>query len=417
MFNAFVYVLLLCTLIFFVTIQNPHYTTFHKDIQKSVKWYDDVPNGLVSDTLEPPLDARGSDKDWYHKDIIPLSAEPIDRKYIVVYRPVQSRFLIQAKNLRMNTCAEKNCNVYVMTSETEGPISADAVVFQGNQVPSKVPARVNAAQLYVFADSEPPLITHSKTAVQMMHDNPEFYNLTITYKRDSDIPAPYGIIIPRNANKRIYLQSLQMDKSAENYGRVKTLGLPGKDYNAIFNHKTKSSLWFVSHCLTFSKREQYVERMKHHTQVDLYGLCGGSRIKHNDTFDNDYKFYLAFENTFCEDYITEKFFTWYSKDIIVVVFGGANYSLFAPAGTYINAADFPSPEALADFLNKLGSDRERYIGYLKRKDQYQVITEQESVQNAFCGLCWRLNYPNRYSYSPKNISHWWFSSCTRKRQF
>ena len=37
-------------------------------------------------------------------------------------------------------------------------------------------------------------------------------------------------------------------------------------------------------------------------------------------------FYLAFENSFCDHYVTEKMWRWLKKDIVPVVMGKADYS-------------------------------------------------------------------------------------------
>jgi len=230
--------------------------------------------------------------------------------------------------------------------------------------------------------------------------------------------APYGMIIPRSFDKGAYLRSLQSGRHERYELRVSVNATSQnitKNYTDIFMKKTKHALWFVSHCKTQSKRELYVEKMKNVTQIDIFGKCGSKRIQSNVTFDTAYKFYFAFENNMCADYITEKFFAWYSKDIILVAYGGANYSRFVPDGTYINAADFPTPKELALYLNKLGSDRERYIGYLKRKDQYQVITEQESVQNAFCAMCWRLNQPQEFPKWQTDMTSFWMETCRKPK--
>jgi len=362
-----------------------------------------------------------NDTDMQSREIIqssvPQSSPPSDRKHeraqrklMVVYKPYQGRFQRQIREFNMTSCVASNCDVYLMTGETRYPINADAIIFQGNRIPPNVPNRSDNDQVYVFADTEPPHMAHSRDAVKMIHQRPDFYNWTLTYKPDSDIWTPYGMVIPSYVNKLSLLQDLQQG-IVKRFENKRSDGLVNRNYDAIFNSKTKHALWFVSHCYTRSKRETYVARMTTVTNVEIYGRCKGLRIKGNDAFDNAYKFYLAFENTLCEDYITEKFFSWYSKDLIVVVRGGANYSKFVPEGTYINAADFPSPEALADFLNKLGSDKTRYLGYLKRKDHYHVITEQETVQNAFCAVCWRLNHLKQFRNSQKTMSKWWFQSC------
>ena len=38
-------------------------------------------------------------------------------------------------------------------------------------------------------------------------------------------------------------------------------------------------------------------------------------------------FYLAFENSKCDDYVTEKFFATSKMDIVPIVMGGSNYSV------------------------------------------------------------------------------------------
>ena len=71
--------------------------------------------------------------------------------------------------------------------------------------------------------------------------------------------------------------------------------------------------WLVSHCM--SQRIQFVKALQKHLQVDVYGGCGNHRCQHKSNLDYwkyemiQYKFYLAFENSVCTDYIKEKF--WY----------------------------------------------------------------------------------------------------------
>ena len=66
-----------------------------------------------------------------------------------------------------------------------------------------------------------------------------------------------------------------------------------------------------------------------------------------------YWFYLAFENSNCPDYITEKLWRVLDLNIVPVVMGGGNYSRDAPENSVINVKDFPSAKALADYLTYL----------------------------------------------------------------
>ena len=66
-------------------------------------------------------------------------------------------------------------------------------------------------------------------------------------------------------------------------------------------------------------------------------------------------FYLSFENSLCEDYVTEKLWAWLRRDIVPVVMGQANYSAIVPPHSVINALDFSEPRDLANYLKGFGA--------------------------------------------------------------
>ena len=71
--------------------------------------------------------------------------------------------------------------------------------------------------------------------------------------------------------------------------------------------------------------------------------------------DTDYKFYLAFENSNCVDYITEKFFVNGLKHNILPIVMGASkeaYERSAPFNSFLHVDDFTGPAHLAQFLHR-----------------------------------------------------------------
>nr|XP_037877562.1 alpha-(1,3)-fucosyltransferase C-like [Bombyx mori] len=63
-----------------------------------------------------------------------------------------------------------------------------------------------------------------------------------------------------------------------------------------------------------------------------------------------YYFYLSFENSFGEDYVTEKLLHALEFDAVPVVYGGANYTRFMPEGIYLNARELGAA-ALAEKMH------------------------------------------------------------------
>lgn len=80
-----------------------------------------------------------------------------------------------------------------------------------------------------------------------------------------------------------------------------------------------------------------------------------------------------------------------------VVYGGANYSQFAPPNSYVNALDFESPRELAAHLRNLTQDLRRYRSFLRWKKRYRI---EGGTKRAVCTLCEVLHKrktPKRYS--------------------
>jgi hypothetical protein len=72
--------------------------------------------------------------------------------------------------------------------------------------------------------------------------------------------------------------------------------------------------WFVSNCHERNNRQKYAKELQKYIPVDIYGKCGTKKCPRStktecyEMLNRDYKFYLAFENANCKDYITEKLF-------------------------------------------------------------------------------------------------------------
>jgi alpha-1,3-fucosyltransferase len=338
-------------------------------------------------------------------------------KRIILYHIYHTGLKWAAKLVDMQKCYHhQNCEIIHHGDLTRDPIDADAVVFQGNNIPLNYPARLNSNQAFVYLNIESPqYLHHVKT------ENPfyrEFFNWTMTYRRDSDIPYLYGSVIPRMYNKTYYLANAE--KTVNFREKVLNADLRSdidkKNYSSIFRNKKKSCVWFASHCRTSSKRELYVSRLKTYIDIDIFGACGNT--KHDcqkgdqgckDNAVKSYKFFLAFENSICEDYITEKVFSWITEDIILVVRGARFYKRYLPDDTYIDADDFKTKEDLANFLIQLGANEKKYIKYLKTKDKYIVIQEQEHIQLAYCNLCYKLNNLDMFRKSATPLDKWWIT--------
>lgn len=87
----------------------------------------------------------------------------------------------------------------------------------------------------------------------------------------------------------------------------------------------------ISDCSDLVRRLDYIKEIKKYIQVDLYGRCSGVACPFEGEecrkwLASSYKFYFAFENSVCNDYITEKLFATLRYDVIPIVLGGGDYT-------------------------------------------------------------------------------------------
>ena len=238
---------------------------------------------------------------------------------------------------------------------------------------------------------------------------PHFYNWTMTHRRDSDVylSKSYGAL-RRHKNKETILQLPPKLKTGEIL--TKPEDLFNRKYSE-FAKRTKLIAWFNSHCPTHSQREDYVKKLAEFIPVDIYGKCGPLEcLPRNDPRCDarvlvNYRFYLAAENSLCPDYVTEKFYRALLNDIVPVVFGGADYTQYAPPNSYVNIADFKSPKELADYLLLLSKNDALYSKYFDWKKDYEVINRP---LNGWCDLCEKLNDPTLARKSYASVAKWWY---------
>lgn len=128
---------------------------------------------------------------------------------------------------------------------------------------------------------------------------------------------------------------------------------------------------------------------------------------------NNYMFYLSFENSNCDEYITEKaWWNAYAKNAIPVVMGGrkASYNQILPPGSFIHVEDFASPKNLATYLLYLNQSNSELAQYFKWKPRFRIVNEHGYFQSDsvhYCRVCEALNYNTRETKMYGDLERYW----------
>lgn len=284
-------------------------------------------------------------------------------------------------------CPNSNC---IVTNRRRNINKADSVVF--HLLDTKIedlPSERSPQQVWILYNMEPPwLITRHHPSDLYLFDH--LFNRTMGYRSDSDVPAKYGFIMKSSPSQ-------------------------SQNYDGILRRKTNNVVWLVSNCVTDSRREDYVKELQKYIDVHVYGSCGNYSCYPSqssscyNTILKQYKFYLSFENAICKDYVTEKFFNVFNYDIIPIVFGAADYSKFAPKGSYIDALKYPQPQLMAKTLLKIANNESMYAEFLRKKSSFTAYLDPW-----VCRLCNTLHSSENISVL-NNVEKWFVDDAQCKR--
>ncbi|XP_067945286.1 alpha-(1,3)-fucosyltransferase fut-1-like [Watersipora subatra] len=290
-----------------------------------------------------------------------------------------------SRTLTFENCEFFNC-VFQYSSQLSDIAKAD-VVLQGFWSPldlTTVQGLDRSNQAWIVYSHEPAGLTRARWKAKLND-----YNATMTYTRDAAVYFPWGETLSRKGNTSI---QTEMDY-AEN--------------------KTQGAYAYVSNCQgTAYERLPFMKSLANYINVEIFGGCTNNRpcLKGDSECEavlhHPYRFYLAFENSLCKDYISEKFWKTLHSDghFVPVVVGGLSvedYTRVAPPDSFIHAYNFSSIKELGEYLQHLMKDDAAYNRYHEWRKHY-TTSFMEMPQTSRCELCRIANQPKE---SLKSVQH------------
>lgn len=304
----------------------------------------------------------------------PIISRKQNGKLILLWTPFFGNYNY-THPLKTSGCTHTNC--FFTSNKSQLEISDALIIHHRDFDPEKIPKRFNFQQIWIWFNHESPV--HTPHNLHYLNGK---INWTINYRLDADITdLPY--LVNRTSHYELK-----------------------KDYSL---NKNKPLVWFVSHCKTPGKRENYIQHLNRSLGVDVYGRCGNLECQppmSSECYKKilpQYYFYLSFENSICMDYVTEKFFNVLDYDIVPIVFGGANYSRHLPFHAYIDALSFDSPFNLSQYLVYLMNNPKEYNKFFEWKKYYTFKSTYFG-----CKICDRLHNNHGKRKIWQKLGPWWF---------
>ncbi len=303
------------------------------------------------------------------------------------------------RHYNQRICPYFQCEIIFNRSQL---CSSSAVVFhlRDTFINDLPPARKRLHhQRYVLWSQEPPYFTPAFVARMN-----SYFNWTMTYRHDSDILHTY----------------IHWRKRSSRFSTT------NKNY---LKNRLPRILWIASNCASDSHREDYIYRLSKIVSTTVLGKCRHSlsllasascdKLSLSECltlFSKNHTYYFAFENSFCLDYITEKYQLQVDlKVMIPIVYDteqNKNYKRLAIPNSYIDASQFQSPELLGEYLRNLtlpDSDgvASSYDDYFQWINQYDLADDNQKLHHT-CELCRKLHVDSQSTKTYDNMKKWLF---------
>lgn len=241
---------------------------------------------------------------------------------------------------KSRNCTYTNCVVTPNRSLLGDLRKFDVIMFHGpelHRAPRSKDWPKNRAphQKYVFASVES---SHYYPVCSPNLDN--FFNWTWTFRLDSD--ARWGYMLIKDSKNTVIGPNKIM-----HWMKLEDMDPVSEEFKVQLRSKFKAAVWFVSNCNDKSGRKAYADKLqiqlqaKYNLTLDVFGKCGtmkcggwNSQESCDKLIKENYYFYLAFENSLSEDYVTEKLLRALKFDSVPIVLGFANYTRYVKSNQH-----------------------------------------------------------------------------------
>lgn len=313
-------------------------------------------------------------------------------KKILMWLPHANKDVVRLENECLKHCPVK-C---VVTGEKNDIENVDAIDFHlsnlwtefwsiGTRSIIDFPKYRRPDQVWIVSNMEPPQNLWGDLKVFN-----GLFNWTRWYRTDSTITWPYGF--PHRLNRTERPEAVR-EFSGQN----------------IFKRKTKGIIGRVSNCNAPNRRVSTIKRMGRYIKIDMQGACfgnpcgtpGDERDTECSRSLQDYKFFLAFENNDCVDYVTEKYWYALKRDQIPIVnWKNVNRNIVIP-GSYINIYDFENIQSAMEYVQKVAENESLYNSYF----DWRLSYVDRGICSS-CEICKRLHDKDRPAQVIEDFDSW-----------
>lgn len=272
---------------------------------------------------------------------------------------------------------------------------ADAVLIHHREIASGTaflpPEPRPPAQKWIWLNYESPTHTPGLWRFEGI------FNLTMSYRSDSDIFLPYGYLVPR---------ALTGSGLQNRFAHP----LRGPSHSSL--NRRRLVTWVISNWSESHARVALYYQLRRYIQIDVYGRAGrpvpvGTSVVH---LIGRYTFYLALENSQHTDYITEKLWNAVKAGAVPVVLGPSrqNYERFLPPEAFIHVDDFSTVRELARYLLMLRRSPAKMRRHLDWRGSYS-LHQPAFWDEHYCTACRAVRSARGSTDVVKGLTRWFRS--------